>query len=255
MTVDWKQRAIEQWTADPCGPPAGDARELLRGRRAYAPWLAGELDYRGAAGLEVLDVGCGQGIDLCEYALAGARATGIDLTPRHVELARLHLEQLGLGAEVHHGDAERLPFADASFDRISSNGVLHHTPDVLSAVKEIHRALRPSGRATIVVYNRDSVHYWLDQVIRSGILKGLWFRERSMARVLSMNVERTTIGARPLVDVYTRRSLVRLMGDAGFARVTTRVSPFMPDESALGRLIRRPTARLPGWYVIAEAYR
>src|SRR5437773_3171442 len=110
-----KARAIEQWTADPCGPPAEDALGLIMARREYAPWMASELGYADSTALDVLDVGCGQGIDLCEYAMAGAKVTGIDLTPRHVELARQWLGELGLEGEVLIGDAESLPFADETF--------------------------------------------------------------------------------------------------------------------------------------------
>jgi 2-polyprenyl-3-methyl-5-hydroxy-6-metoxy-1,4-benzoquinol methylase len=70
-----KQEAVRQWTADPCGPavtaPPGTRaamEQLLIGRRAYAPWLAEALAYESTAGRDVLDVGCGQGIDLVEYA-------------------------------------------------------------------------------------------------------------------------------------------------------------------------------------------
>ena len=68
--------------------------------------MAEELDYAGSTGLDVLDVGCGQGIDVARYAQAGATATGVDLTPRHVELARAHLAALGLDATIELGDAE-----------------------------------------------------------------------------------------------------------------------------------------------------
>src|SRR3954454_19125269 len=84
---DAKQAAIDQWSADPCGPdsasPPGSRayfEDLLRGRRSYAPWMDEVLGYSGTAGLRVLDVGCGQGIDLARYAQAGAHATGVDLT-------------------------------------------------------------------------------------------------------------------------------------------------------------------------------
>src|SRR5262245_3000812 len=161
-----KQAAIEQWTADPCGPEELEGEpgsrpyfeRLLRGRAEYGPWFAEALDYMGARGLRVLDVGCGQGIDVANYALNGAEATGVDLTPRHVELAQQHLEAMGLGAEVVQGDAEALPFDDASFDRVSSNGVLHHTPDMVAALREIRRVLRVGGEATVIVYNRRSFH-------------------------------------------------------------------------------------------------
>src|SRR3954470_21404907 len=94
-----KQAAIEQWSADPCGPETGDtipgtrpyAEELIRGRDEYAPWMAEQLGYASARGLRVLDIGCGQGIDVMRFAQAGANITGIDLTPHHAALARAHV--------------------------------------------------------------------------------------------------------------------------------------------------------------------
>lgn len=173
-----KSEAVRQWTADPCGPDiavAPGTREaidqLLAGRRAYAPWLAETLAYESTVGLDVLDVGCGQGIDLVEYARAGARVVGIDLTPHHVELAGSHVEAMDLTATVVRGDAEQLPFEDASFDRVSSNGVLHHTPDMPAALREIRRVLRPGRQARVIVYNRRSLQYWLMQVGIRGILQ------------------------------------------------------------------------------------
>jgi len=255
--VDAKARAIEQWTADPCGPPAEDARGLLMGRREYAPWMASELGYADSSGLDVLDVGCGQGIDLCEYALAGAKVTGIDLTPRHVELARQHLDELGLEGQVLVGDAESLPFGDETFDRVSSNGVLHHTPDMPQALREIRRVLRPGAEAVVIVYNRGSGHYWLNQFLGWGVLKGQLLRERSMANLLSANVEISSIGARPQVTVYGRRELQRMMEDAGLHDVRVRASPFNPDDTFLTRHLPQQwgsgLSRLRlGWYLIAR---
>jgi ubiquinone/menaquinone biosynthesis C-methylase UbiE len=255
--VDWKQRAIEQWTADPCGPPADEISGLLRARRAYAPFMAGVLDYDGARGMSVLDVGCGQGIDLCEYALAGATVTGIDLTPRHVELARLHLDALGLEGTVIEGDAENMPFDDDTFDRVSSNGVLHHTPDLPRAIAEVHRVLRRAGTATIIVYNRDSGYYWIEQVLKYGILRGQLLRERTMENVMSRNVEISSVGARPLVRAYKHAPLRRILETAGFSDVTVTASPFKPDDTFVTRYLpRRIQTRLSnlpmGWYLVAR---
>jgi SAM-dependent methyltransferase len=265
-----KQAAIEQWTADPCGPQVegrpGSAAfflELVRARDAYAPWMARELDYAGAAGLDVLDVGCGQGIDLYRYARHGARVTGIDLTPRHVELARSHLAAVELPATVVEGDAERLPFADASFDRVSSNGVLHHTPDLPAALREIRRVLRPRGLATVIVYNRRSLHYWLTQGLYLGLIRGGLRRERSMAGVLSATVERSSIGARPLVRVYSEGELGRLAVQAGLAHVTVRTRHFRLEDTPLTYPLRRwqpareavileRIGRAAGWYLVAH---
>ncbi|MEA2358160.1 MAG: hypothetical protein QOI62_1420 [Solirubrobacteraceae bacterium] len=269
--AEYKQATVEQWTADPCGEVAASGEtgsddyfeSLDRARREYAPWMDETLDYAGAAGLDVLDVGSGQGIDLVRYARAGARVTGVDLTPRHVELARAHLAAAGLPGAVVLGDAERLPFEDSKYDLVSSNGVLHHTPDIEAALREIRRVLRPGGRARIILYNRSSLHYWIAQVLYWGVLKGRLRAEGSMEGVLS-HVEHSTIGARPLVRVYSPRQARRLLREAGFSAVTTSVRHFKAQDTGptlflepLLPPLRNPAVldrigRLAGWYVIAS---
>jgi ubiquinone/menaquinone biosynthesis C-methylase UbiE len=253
VAVDWKQRAVEQWSADPCGPDAAGIHALIAGRRDYAPWMAERLGYESSVGLEVLDVGCGQGIDVCEFALAGAIVTGIDLTPRHVELARRHVAEAGVEARIVQGDAEHLPFPDASFDRVTSNGVLHHTPDIDAALREIRRVLRPNGSATLILYNRNSWHYWLNQFVWRGIFRAMIVRERGMAGVLSTGVEKTSIGARPLVRPYTRREATAKLRRAGFRGVTTWVSPFRPSDSPFTRRLPEALPLGGGWYIVADA--
>jgi hypothetical protein len=80
--IDFKAAAVEQWTADPCGSSVAEGEQgsrtyfenLLEARFDYAPWMPDSLGYDETAGLDVLDVGAGQGIDVYRYALAGARA-------------------------------------------------------------------------------------------------------------------------------------------------------------------------------------
>lgn len=264
-----KAAAVEQWTADPCGSSEVDAEigtaeyfaNLDEMRRDYAPWMDEILGYSGTRGMRVLDVGCGQGIDLVRYARAGAIATGIDLTPRHTEIAAAHLAATGLEGAVVQGDAEQLPFDDASFDRLSSNGVLHHTPGIEAALREANRVLRPGGEARIILYNKSSLHYWISQVLLRGLLLGGLAREASMAGVLSSGVEFSTIGARPLVSVYTPRQTRAMLQRAGFVDVRTEVRHFHPNDAFLYALLSPRIAKLrepavldrvgrrAGWYV------
>lgn len=235
--------------------------DLLEMRREYAPWMADVLGYAQTRGLDVLDVGCGQGIDVTNYALSGANVTGVDLTPRHVELARLHTQALGLDVTIVQGDAEQLPFEDDTFDRVSSNGVLHHTPDLDAALREVRRVLRPGGQARIVVYNKSSLHYWLQQVVYMGLKKGLLREEGSMQGVLSRGVEHSSVDARPLVNVYTPRQLRRAMSAAGFGDVKSVVRHYaIGDAWVTGWLHPRFShlegskpfellGRAAGWYV------
>ena len=270
---DYKRAAVECWSADPCGAVASAGElgtrpyfeKLLQARHDYAPWMEASLGYDETAGRDVLDVGCGQGIDLARYAMAGANAVGVDLTPRHVMLANAHLAALRLPGGAIVSDAEALPFADRSFDRASSNGVLHHTPGIAAALREIHRILRPRGEARIILYNRNSFHYWLTQVLYRGVLHGELIREGSMAGVLSSGVEYSHIGARPLVRVYAPDEVRRLLADAGFGTSTVSVRHYnyrdTPVTAILGsrlkafrdeRLLDR-LGRVGGWYLVARA--
>ena len=63
------------------------------------------------------------------------------------------------------GDAEKLPFLDSSFDLIYSWGVLHHSPNTETAIKEVHRVLRKGGIARIMIYHKYSLTGYM-----------LWFR-------------------------------------------------------------------------------
>jgi SAM-dependent methyltransferase len=265
-TVTAREAAIACWTAVPCGLVEGEpgtreyVEQLLRSRAEYAPWMDDELAYEACRGLDVLDVGSGQGIDVIRFARAGARVTGIDLTPRHVELARAHLAALELDGTVVEADATALPFPDGSFDAVSSNGVLHHVPEIDDALREIRRVLRPGGTLRIAVYNRNSFHYWLGQFLWEGMRRGRLLRGASMADVLSETVERGGATTRPLVRVYSPRQVRGLLQGAGFTGVRTSVHQFDVDDVPILHPLRRfwPSAlstalgRVAGWYVVAS---
>ena len=83
----------------------------------------------------MLDIAYGLGMDLICYASAVAIVTGIDFTPRHAELARSYLQLFGLdGIGWLSAMPSYMPFADDSFDLVSSNCLLHRTPDINAAL-------------------------------------------------------------------------------------------------------------------------
>src|SRR3989442_15462321 len=118
-------------------------------RYAIYPWLPNAAEFRRHRGERVLEVGCGTGSDLLQFAKHGAIATGVDITPAHLELAR---QRVGHLATIVEGDGRHLPFPDASFDYVYSHGVLHHSDEPRKMVEEIYRVLRPGGRFNIHVY-------------------------------------------------------------------------------------------------------
>jgi len=162
-----KERVRAFWQANPCGVKFADAEpgtrrfyELVEAHRYKKEWhIPSAADFAAARGLKILEIGCGLGTDGAQFAKAGADYTGVDLTAAAVELARRRFELFDLPGKFQTADAEKLDFDDESFDLVYSHGVLHHTPDTAKAVREIHRVLRPGGRAIVMLYHRNSYNY------------------------------------------------------------------------------------------------
>lgn len=107
------------------------------------PAFAALGDLRGK---NALDYGCGHGMAAVVMARAGARVTAFDLSPGYVNEARARAVRNGVHVECIAADGEELPFADASFDAIWGNAILHHL-DLAKAGRELKRVLKPGGVA------------------------------------------------------------------------------------------------------------
>jgi ubiquinone/menaquinone biosynthesis C-methylase UbiE len=123
---------------------------------ASSPWYQLVREYLGAVkGLRVLEVACGRGGFLRELALAGACVTGCDFSFAALGVARTRLGAAGVpcSATLTQGDAQRLPFADDSFDLVVSCETIEHLPEARTAMKEMHRVTRPGGRLLLTTPN------------------------------------------------------------------------------------------------------
>ena len=113
------------------------------------PWTLGRL----AAGQRVLDLGSGAGTDsLIASQMVGEQGhvTGIDMTTEMLAKARAAAAEMSAAnVEFLEGEVERLPFADATFDVVISNGVIDLIPDKDAVFAEIFRVLTPGGRIQI----------------------------------------------------------------------------------------------------------
>jgi SAM-dependent methyltransferase len=98
------------------------------------------------AGERVLDVACGTGNAALRAAQRGADVVGVDLTPELFDAARDLADEYGVAVDWVQGDAEELPFADASFDVVLSTFGVMFAPRHAVAAAEIARVLRPGGR-------------------------------------------------------------------------------------------------------------
>jgi ubiquinone/menaquinone biosynthesis C-methylase UbiE len=94
-----------------------------------------------------LEIGSGTGYFTLNLMRAGliAQATCSDISPGMLETLRENAESLGLEVRTEVADAERLPFADDSFDLVLGHAVLHHIPDLPRAFAEFQRVLAPGG--------------------------------------------------------------------------------------------------------------
>ena len=190
-------------------------------RYSAYPWLYEAAEFRKHAGERVLEIGCGTGSDLLQFAKHGAIAVGIDITPEHLRLAR---ERVGSLAQVFDGNGTNIPFENESFDYVYSHGVLHHLDQPRRMVEEIFRVLRPGGRFNVHVYARWS--YWPPLLmLKHGWNWKLWI-ENSREPVH--------------IDLYDGRELRRL---------------FAPAKISLEKFEFKNMRRLEpwlGWFLVAR---
>jgi SAM-dependent methyltransferase len=285
---DLKSRVHDFWQANPCGVKFAsgeigtreffDAVERHRYQTEWhIPQVANFPRWRDS---KVLEVGCGLGTDAVNFARAGARYTGVDLTEASIALVRKRFELERLTGDLRVADAEALPFQDDSFDLVYSHGVLHHTPDTWRAIDEIHRVLRPGGTAMVMLYHKNSYNYRVNimTVRRIGVrvlgfdwgpllvhkLTGEYERNlRELQRVYRRDGKRmlspedflnqnTDGPGNPLARAYTRRQAMEMF--SRFAEVRTEVH-FLNKRRiplfgrVIPRAVERRLARLLGWHL------
>jgi ubiquinone/menaquinone biosynthesis C-methylase UbiE len=272
--VEEKQANQAVWGASPAGTTFGRGHEpgtreffeaVLERRSSWEqPWLPEVVPFASFRGQRVLEVGCGAGYDAYAFLLNGADYTGIDITPENPERVRAHLGFYGLTPNVMEADAENLPFEDESFDVVFSNGVLMSTPDMPKAFREAFRVLRPGGAFYATIYNANSSFYRLNVVLIDHIAKGGW-RKRSLTERRSM-IEYTTSDQLPLVDVYTRKQLGRLLREVGFGHLDLKVRKMVASDMPAVPIVQRLWPHVPqpwldtlgkrwGWYICFEAHK
>lgn len=122
---------------------AGDFGQIARYYPKDAENFINRLNLK--PGMKVLDVACGTGNLALPAARAGAEVTGVDIAPNLVEQARENAKREGLNAKFDEGDAEALPYADASFDAVVTmfGAMFAPRPELVAA--ELKRVCRPGG--------------------------------------------------------------------------------------------------------------
>ncbi|HTU80042.1 MAG TPA: methyltransferase domain-containing protein [Solirubrobacteraceae bacterium] len=146
MSIDFegiKQGHRTMWAS-------GDYPRIARRIESVAELVAERVGAR--EGIALLDVATGSGNVALAAAAAGARVTGLDLTPELLQAARERAGRAGLEVSFVEGDAEALPFADDSFDRVTSCFGVIFAPRQELAARELLRVTRPGGVIAVAAW-------------------------------------------------------------------------------------------------------
>lgn len=176
-------------------------------------------------GREALELGCGTGLFLDQVAESGASLHGIDLSQDLLAQARPRLAKRA-NVRLLCGNAEQMPFPDASFDAVYGSSVLHHL-NLVGALREVHRVLRPDGR---LVFAEPNIF------------------NPQVALMFHLGLTKRYFGVSPDEMAFSRFHALSALRDAGFS--WARVDPFdflhpaTPAEwveraARLGRLLER----------------
>jgi SAM-dependent methyltransferase len=138
-----QQQARELWSAGDFATAAQQIAEVGIATVDRAGIASGEV---------VLDVACGAGNATIPAARTGATTTGLDITPELLEAGKKAAAEHGVEIEWIHGDAQDLPFDDASFDVVLSVFGCMFAPDHRKAAEELVRVLKPGGRMVVAAW-------------------------------------------------------------------------------------------------------
>ncbi len=137
------RRQGELWGARPA-----DWAEV---ERQQAPTYEAALEHLDLGlGHTLLDAGCGAGAFLALAAERGAHPYGLDAASTLLDQARLRVPH----ADLRHGELERLPYADDTFDAVTSFNSIFFAADMTAALAELNRVAKPDGRIVIQVWGR-----------------------------------------------------------------------------------------------------
>jgi len=224
-----KTEAIKQWNQNPCGKTNLDEEytkkyfdNLEKTRyKEYAPWIEKAVGFQNYRYKKILEIGFGQGTDLLSFAKKGAIVTGVDLTPTHFEITKKRFKLYNKKAELKLRDADNLScFQNNTFDLVYSMGVIHHNKSPEKIINEIHRVLKPGGKITIIVYNKNSVYsyfsVYLNYILRFKFIKHTFNEWKSFIEYRSKKNN-----ARPYVELYTKKRLQLLFNKFKITDIST----------------------------------
>ncbi len=169
-------------------------------------------------GLTVLDLATGTADVALELIRSPRvdRVTGLDMSQGMIALGRDKVQARGLSQKIslEVGDAQRLPYAAASFDAITMSFGIRNVPDVLACLKEMHRVLKPNGRTLILEFALPQ-----SRIVRAGHLFYLRHVLPAIGRMLSGHATAYTYLNQTIEEFPYGQDFTALLQKAGFEKV------------------------------------
>ena len=206
------------------GKPAAYGQEIVKRRfRLTAATVT-------LSGKTVLDFGCGNGAQTCEFAPAGGKIFAVDLALADLQILRRQLDRERVASIVPiQYDGAHLPIASNALDLVVSFDVLEHVHDEAAVLREWHRALKPDGEIVLSVPNKG----WIFET-HGANLPGLPWHRVPFLSYLPHGLHRRLARAR----IYRRRDIVRLLRAHAFEILRTQYITAPLDVLPNGRLKR-----------------
>lgn len=217
-------------------------------------WVDQELEFtRKLKGKKILDAGCGAGVGLFRYILAGAEVTGVDISVKSIAFISSWLEKLQLRhVALLKGNLENIDLPQAEYDLIFSQGVLHHAENPEKIMENFARWIKPNGEIHILLYHR----YSLENLQRLLFSKIFPIIEKLLPFGFLSRREWWDKYAHPLWRTYTIRELRALCKTSGLRIVEAYytgsvIGSFLEFASPpiLTRAISRLFSKRFGWHL------
>jgi ubiquinone/menaquinone biosynthesis C-methylase UbiE len=214
------QKVEDYWNERPCNirhsiKPVGTREYFneVESRRYFVePHIPIFADFERWRGKKVLEIGCGIGTDIINFARSEAEITAVDISEKSLEIARKRAEVFGLQDRIKFflGSAEKLcefmPYEQ--YDLIYSLGVIHHTPHPELALDQIRHYVHENSVLKLLVYN----HYsWKALMILLGYGKGQFWRLNELIAQYSEAQEGS-----PVTYTYTKDEVRKMLEGNGY---------------------------------------
>lgn len=193
---------IDYWDARPCNIKHSNAAvgtkeyfdEVEKRKYFVEPHILKFAEFEKWKGKSVLEIGCGIGTDAINFARAGAKYTGVELSKNSLDITIERFSVFNLEGSFYHGNAEELTkfLPVKRYDLVYSFGVLHHTPKPIKAIWEIEEYMGPQTEFRLMLYAENS---WKSMMIKEGL-----------------DQPEAQTGC-PIADTYTKNQIEKLLFD------------------------------------------